>query len=63
MSTQLVKGQKVQVTHLQGVEAGVVESVNYRTGKVLVYFDNKDCPHFDSFNLDQVQPYPLGIVK
>lgn len=45
MSAQLVKGQTVQVTHLQGVETGVVESVNYQTGKVLVYFDYKDCPH------------------
>ena len=59
MNAELVPGQKVIVTHLQGVEVGEVESVNLKTGKVLVYFNNPSCPHFDSFNIGQVRAYPL----
>lgn len=41
---------------------GEVESVNLKTGKLLVYFSNPSCPHFDSFNLNQVRPYaPKGL--
>ena len=61
MKNQLTKGQKVIVTHLQGQESGEVESVNYKTGKVLVFFNYEDCPHYDSFNLEQVEPFPLAL--
>jgi len=59
----LVKGQKVLVSHLQGEEEGEVESVNLKTGKILVFFNNPDCPHFDSFNLTQVRPLRPTILK
>lgn len=59
----LQKGQIVEVSHLQGKETGIVESVNYKTGKVLVFFDDVNCPHFDSFNLDQIRPFPLKATE
>ena len=59
----LVKGQKVLVSHLQGEEEGEIESINLKTGKVLVFFNYLDCPHFDSFNLNQVRPLRPTILK
>lgn len=59
----LVKGQMVEVSHLQGTEIGEVESVNYKTGKVLVYFNYEACPHSTSFNLSQVKPIKPRLVK
>jgi hypothetical protein len=59
----LVKGQMVEVTHLQGTEIGEVDSVNYQTGKVLVYFNYEACPHFTSFNLNQVKPIKPRLVS
>jgi hypothetical protein len=58
----LVKGQMVEVTHLQGTEVGEVESVNYQSGRVLVFFNYEACPHFDSFNLSQVKPLKPRLV-
>jgi hypothetical protein len=58
----LVKGQLVEVSHLQGTEIGEVESVNYQSGKVLVYFNYEACPHFTSFNLSQVTPIKPRLV-
>ena len=54
MSTNIKKGMRVVVSHLQGEEEGVVESLNYKSGRVLVYFDYPACPHFDSFLLEQI---------
>lgn len=48
-------GDSVKVTSLAGVEFGVIESINFKTNKALVYFDYADCPHFDSFQLTQVE--------
>jgi hypothetical protein len=62
MTTKIEKGMRVLVSHLQGQEEGIVESVNYKTGKVLVFFNQKECPHYDSFNLSQVAAFPLRIV-
>ena len=62
MNRNLVVGQMVVVTHLQGEEVGRLESINMLTGKALVYFDYESCPHFDSFNLNQVNSVPLVIV-
>ena len=53
----------VEVTHLQGAEIGEVDSVNYQTGKVLVYFNYEACPHFTSFNLSQVKPIKPRLVS
>ncbi len=58
-----VKGQLVEVTHLQGTEIGEIESVNYQTGKVLVFFNYEACPHFTSFNLSQIAPIKPKLVK
>lgn len=62
MNQRLVQGQRVLVSHLQGQEEGTIESVNYKTGKVLVFFNQKECPHYDSFNLSQVTPFPLRVI-
>lgn len=59
---RLVKGQMVEVSHLQGTEIGEVESVNYQTGKVLVFFNYEACPHFTSFNLSQVRSIKPRLV-
>lgn len=59
---RLVKGQMVEVSHLQGTEIGEVESVNYQTGKVLIFFNYEACPHFTSFNLSRVRPIKPRLV-
>ena len=59
---RLVKGQMVEVSHLQGTEIGEVESVNYQTGKVLIFFNYEACPHFTSFNLSQVRQIKPRLV-
>ena len=59
---RLVKGQMVEVSHLQGTEIGEVESVNYQTGKVLIFFNYDACPHFTSFNLSQVRQIKPRLV-
>ncbi len=46
-----VNGQMAAVSHLKGIEIGEEESVNYKTSKVLVYFNNEARPHSTSFNL------------
>lgn len=48
-------GDTVKVTSLVGVEFGVIHSINYNANRALVYFDYADCPHFDSFTLNQVE--------
>jgi hypothetical protein len=50
-------GMQVLISHDMGLEFGRIESINYKSGKVLVYFDYKACPHFASFNLDQIQHF------
>ena len=59
---RLVKGQMVEVSHLQGTEIGEVESVSYQTRKVLIFFNYEACPHFTSFNLSQVRPIKPRLV-
>jgi hypothetical protein len=48
-------GDRVQITSLAGIEYGVIESINRNTGKVDVYFNYGDCPHFCTFNITQVK--------
>jgi hypothetical protein len=48
-------GNRVQVMSDAGIEYGVIESINYNTGKVDVYFNYGDCPHFCTFNITQVR--------
>jgi hypothetical protein len=51
----LYPGQFVEVQHLQGTEIGEISSINYKTGKALIFFDYEQCPHFDSFNITQLK--------
>ncbi len=53
----------VEISHLQGTEIGEVESVNYKTGKVLVYFSYEACPRSTSFNLSQVKSIKPRLLK
>lgn len=47
-------GMEVVIKHDLGVEIGRIESINFKSGKVLIFFDYVDCPHFASFNLNQI---------
>ena len=53
----------VEVSHLKGIEIGAVESVNYKTGKVQVYFAYEACPHSTSFNRSPLKKNRAGLVK
>jgi hypothetical protein len=52
----LKEGQLVEVTHDQGKEVALVYSINYKSGKALMFADNKDCPHFFNANINQLNP-------
>jgi hypothetical protein len=52
---RMVVGDRVKVTSDAGTEYGVVESINRKSGKVDVYFNYGDCPHFCTFNITQVK--------
>jgi hypothetical protein len=61
--TELVKGRKVLVTSLVGEEIGELDSINWNTGKAVVWFGDNACPHFCDFNINQVEPLgPQGVV-
>lgn len=45
---------EVVIKHDLGIEIGRIESINFKSGKVLIFFDYVDCPHFASFNLNQI---------
>jgi hypothetical protein len=51
----MTKGDRVQITSLAGIEFGVVESINHKSGKVDVYFNYDGCPHFCTFNIWQAK--------
>ena len=46
---------KVQVTHDGGIEFGSIESVNEKSGKVLVAFGEGSSLNFCLFNISQVE--------
>jgi len=50
----LKEGELVQVTHDQGSETGLLYSINYKSGKALIFSDYKDCPHFFGANINQI---------
>jgi len=56
-------GMDVIVKHDLGLECGTIESVNYNSRKVLVFFDYPECPHFASFNMNQVVEFPIRKSK
>ena len=51
----LFVGDRVEVRSDAGIEYGVIESINHNSGKVDVYFNYGDCPHFCTFNISQVK--------
>jgi hypothetical protein len=55
---EISEGQKVLISHEQGEEVGTVFSINYKTGKAVIYIDEPDCPHFYTTNISQ-----LGFVN
>jgi len=48
-------GMAVEVTHINGTEIGGIESINYKTGKVLVVFGTGSSLNFCNFNINQVK--------
>lgn len=55
----LTVGMDVIVKHDLGLEIGSIESINLRSGKVLLFFDYPDCPHFASFNISQIMSFEV----
>jgi hypothetical protein len=51
----LNKGAAVQVSHDGGIEFGLIESINYNSGKVLVAFGEGSNLNFCLFNISQVK--------
>ena len=51
---EISEGQKVLVSHEQGDEVGIVFSINYKTGKAVIYIDEPNCPHFYTTNISQL---------
>ena len=60
---RFTKGQLVEVSHLQGTEVGEFESINFKTGRVTVFFNYEACPHFDTFLIEQVKPIKPKLVE
>jgi len=54
----LKEGEIVEVTHNQGNEIGLLYSINYKSGKALIFSDTKECPHFFSANINQLTACP-----
>jgi hypothetical protein len=52
-------GMEVLIKHDLGLEIGQIESINPKSGKVLVHFDYVDCPHYATFNLDQIMSFEV----
>lgn len=48
-------GTSVKVSHMNGIEFGEIESINYKSGKVLVAFGSGFSLNFCSFNINQVE--------
>jgi hypothetical protein len=57
----LYEGLEVIVKHDQGLEIGTIYSINFVTGKVLIYFNYPECPHFASFNVNQILDFKPRI--
>lgn len=60
---ELKVGMEVLIKHDLGLEIGQIESINLISGKVLVYFDYVDCPHFATFNLNQVVSFEIRTLN
>ena len=55
MNANLKVGMAVEVTHIGGTEFGGIESINYKSGKVLVAFGEGSSLNFCLFNISQVK--------
>ena len=55
----LTVGMDVIVKHDLGLEIGSIESINLTSGKVLLFFDYPDCPHFALFNISQIMSFEV----
>lgn len=42
------------VSHDQGDEIGTIYSINYKTGKAVIYIDEPNCPHYFTTNINQL---------
>lgn len=59
----IAEGQKVLVSHDQGDEIGTVYSINYMSGKAVIYIEEPSCPHFYATNIFQIRPLNLRLIK
>ena len=55
MSANLKVGMAVEVTHINGIEIGGIESINYKSGKVVIAFNTGAQLNFCTFNISQVK--------
>lgn len=55
MSITFQVGDTVQTQSMAGLEYGKVVSINHKIGKVDIWFDYDSCPHFYSFNFNQIK--------
>ena len=56
MNNQLIEvEQDVLVSHDHGQELGQVYSINYKSGKAVIYISNPECPHFFTTNISNLQ--------
>jgi hypothetical protein len=58
----LVAGQKVWISHDQGDELAEIFSINYLTGKAVMFASNPDCPHYFNVNISQLTSFELSLV-
>jgi len=55
MNEKFEIGMTVEVTHLAGKEIGVIDSINYRTGKVTLSFAQGIHRTICAFNISQIK--------
>jgi hypothetical protein len=56
MNNQSIKvDQDVLVFHDQREELGQVYSINYKSGKPVIYIANPECPHFFTTNISRLR--------
>jgi Fe2+ or Zn2+ uptake regulation protein len=48
-------GMRVVINHLAGREIGLIESINLKNGKVTIFIEDPNCPHFYTANLNQIE--------
>ena len=59
---RFITGQLVEISHDQGIEIGEIYSINYKTGKALIFKNDAACPHFFTANISQLDT-TLKIVR